>query len=190
MSATSATERLYEPDDLLEMEDGVAYELVDGRLVELNLDAQSQIVATKLASYIQQYLDRHPIGVVGTELGLKIFPEHTRRLRRPDVAFLSCKHLPEGVPEGNVTSPPELVVEVTSPNEANELEANIHEYFAAGVRLVWVVYSQKRVVQVRHRDGSALTLAPEAELSDEDILPGFAVKVADLFPPAGPPQNA
>lgn len=80
---------------------------------------------------------------------------------------------------------------MTSPNDkANELEAKIHEYFAAGVRLVWVVYSQKRVVQVRHRDGSALTLAPEAELSDEDILPGFAVKVADLFPPAGPPQNA
>lgn len=186
MSTTPATRRLYEPDDLLEMEDGDAYELVDGRLVELNLGAQSQVTASILTTYIGQYLQKHRI--VGAELGLKIFPEPARKLRRPDVAFLSWERLPDGVPTGNITTPPDLAVEVTSPGDkANEVETKVQEYFAAGVRLVWVIYPQTRTVLVRRRDGTALTLAPEAELLGEDVLPGFAVKVNDLFPPSGPP---
>jgi Uma2 family endonuclease len=172
------------------MEDGDAYELVDGRLVELNLGAQSQVTASILTTHIGQYLQQHPIGIVGAELGLKIFPEQVRKLRRPDVAFLSWERLPDGVPTGNITTPPDLAVEVTSPGDkANEVETKVQEYFAAGVRLVWVIYPQTRTVLVRRRDGTALTLAPEAELSGEDVLPGFAVKVNDLFPPAGPPAN-
>lgn len=189
MSSAPQTERLYTADDLLAMEGETGYELVDGKLVELDLGYESQIVIIRLGRYIQAYLDTNPIGDAGAEVGLAIFGS-PRRLRRPDLAFTRRDRLPDGkIPTGHLTVAPDLVVEVVSTHDvAQELEIKVNEYLAAGVRLVWIVYPSSRTVIVRRPDSSALALTPNAELTGEDVLPGFAVTVGDLFPPAMEPS--
>jgi Uma2 family endonuclease len=56
------------------------------------------------------------------------------------------------------------------------------EYLNAGTRLVWVVWPRWRQVDVWHAgDETPATLTVEGELDGEDVVPGFAYPVADLF---------
>jgi Uma2 family endonuclease len=79
-------------------------------------------------------------------------------------------------------------VEVVSPNDlAEEIAARVVDYLEAGTRLMWVVYPQARSVSVVRPDGRAAWLRGEQELSGEDVIPGFACKVQNLFAELGPP---
>jgi Uma2 family endonuclease len=94
----------------------------------------------------------------------------------------------EQLEEGYLTLPPDLAVEVVSPNDlAYEVEEKVQEYLAMGVRLVWVVYPPTRTISVRRRDRSTAVLYPDDGLGGDDLLPGFVCRVGDLFkalPPA------
>jgi Uma2 family endonuclease len=92
--------------------------------------------------------------------------------------------MPDGdrSPRGHVKLAPDLAVEVVSPIELyEEVEARVNEYLAAGVKLVWVVSPGSRTVLVRRPDGTCHAVGAAGELSGEDVLPGFACKVAELF---------
>lgn len=79
--------------------------------------------------------------------------------------------------------PPDLVIEVISPTDRwSDVDEKVQEYFDAGVRLVWVLDPRTRSVLACRDDGSALRLVGEAILGGEDVVPGFAVRVSDLFP--------
>ena len=56
------------------------------------------------------------------------------------------------------------------------------EYLRAGVRVVWVVNPQTRVVRVHRADGTSAWLTEGDELSGDDVLPGFHCRVSALFP--------
>lgn len=69
-----------------------------------------------------------------------------------------------------------------SPNDsATYLEAKVQDYLSHGTRLVWVVYPQTRTVIVHRPDGSAQMLGDDDELSGEDVVPGFTLRVGELF---------
>jgi Uma2 family endonuclease len=51
----------------------------------------------------------------------------------------------------------------------------------AGVRLVWVVDPQSRLVTVHRPDGTGEVLSRHVALDGEDVLPGFRLPLADLF---------
>ena len=78
---------------------------------------------------------------------------------------------------------PDIAIEVRSPdNTHRQLERKARHYLARGGRRVWVFYPRTRTVRV-HRPGAATeTLRPDDALTAEDVLPGFAVRVGDLFP--------
>jgi len=74
------------------------------------------------------------------------------------------------------------VVEIVSPsNTKKELRAKIKEYFAAGVRTVWVVDPEDHSVTVLTSPDEGRTLYQSAELTGGDVLPGFNCKVSELF---------
>ena len=56
------------------------------------------------------------------------------------------------------------------------------EYLDAGVRLVWVIDPSNRKVKVYRHDGSVSQVDATAQLSGDDVLPGFSCPVASLFP--------
>ena len=105
-----------------------------------------------------------------------------------NIAFLLkryCKehHLPATeTPSGYGNAPPELVVEVVSPNDrADVIEANVQEWLDFGVLLVWVVYPRTRRVHVHRQGGDVTILGADETLSGGEALPGFGVTVGEFF---------
>ncbi|HYT87728.1 MAG TPA: Uma2 family endonuclease [Gemmataceae bacterium] len=172
------------PEQLLEMEDGDRFELIDGQLVERNLGAMSSQVALNALGLLREYVHPKKLGkLFGTDCGYQIFPDKPNQVRYPDGSFIARGRLSEDrTPGGHVPIPPDLAIEAVSPNDtAEEVETKRLAFLRAGVRLLWVIYPENRTVHVYRKEGGAAALGEGDELSGEDVLPGFVCKVADLF---------
>jgi Uma2 family endonuclease len=172
------------PEQLLEMEDGPRFELIDGKLVERHMGALSSFVASNAIRIVGQYAYQQDLGrVFATDCGYQIFPDKPNQVRYPDSSFIAKGRLPEDkIPGGHVRIPPDLAVEAVSPNDtAEEVETKRIAFLRAGVRLVWVIYPKNRTVHVYRKGGGSAALNEGDELSGEDVLPGFVCKVGDLF---------
>jgi Uma2 family endonuclease len=112
---------------------------------------------------------------------IRLFPG---LVRFPDVAFASWDRFPgRKVPTEPIpTLAPDLVVEVLSEsNTAREMERKRDEYFAAGVRLIWEVDPEARVVSVYARGMSVTRLSASQTLDGGMVLSGFVLRIGDLF---------
>jgi len=180
------------PEDLLAMPDGGHYELIDGQLKERNVSVFSSLVASEIIRILGNHCHGQKLGwVLESENGYRCFPWRPGRVRRADVSFIRADRLTEEqVSKGFATIPPDLAVEVISPNDlASKLLEKVEEYLRAGVKLVWVVSPETRTVQVVRGDRSMSWLRAGDELSGEDVLPGFHCRVDDLFPIVRPPES-
>jgi Uma2 family endonuclease len=189
-TATGPARRELTPDDVLAMSDDELYELVDGRLLRLNVGNESTFVAGNVAYLLKSHCDSPRIAYVYPEQGYTCFPDRPNRMRRPDVSLvLAGRMVPERFKEGYTTIRPDLAVEVISPNDvASDLGEKLDDYHAAGIPLIWIVYPEARRVHVFRWDGPPALLGPDDELTGEDVLPGFRCRVADFF--AGLPGAA
>jgi Uma2 family endonuclease len=99
----------------------------------------------------------------------------------PDCFFVLKKSLPvRHAPEGYLLTIPEIVVEVRSKNDRRGMiELKNQKYLAAGVQFIWRLEPKKKIVVVT-TPASETTLTTADTLTC-DLLPGFAVPVAELF---------
>lgn len=107
--------------------------------------------------------------------------------RSPDISFFAKERL-QGMtelPTGFLEGAPDLVVEILSPgNTVEEIEENITEYFDNGARLVWVISPTQHDVLVYRCAQEPDRLLKSVDAFDgEEVIPGFASSVADLFQP-------
>jgi Uma2 family endonuclease len=182
---SAIAEQIYTPEDLLAMPDRRAYELVDGHLVERQMSILSNWVAGRLLRHVDVFVEENDLGWVWPAgQGYVCFPDSPRKVRFPDVSFVSKNRLPDGLTsEGYIYIPPDLAVEVISPNDlAYEIDDKILEYLDAGVVSVWEINPEARTVCIHRRDGSISRLREDGELSGEDVLPGFRCRLAMIFP--------
>jgi Uma2 family endonuclease len=182
---STVAEQTYTPDDLLAMPDRKKYELVDGQLVERHMSQLSNWVAGRLHRVVDIFVDEHRLGWTwASAQGYVCFPDSPRKVRFPDVSYVRRDRLPEGpTSEGYIDVPPDLAVEVVSPNDtAYEVVHKVLEYLDAGVALVWVIDPEARTTQVYRRDGSTDLLREGGELLGEDVLPGFRCRLVAIFP--------
>src|SRR5947209_1116630 len=150
-----AMERRYTPEDLLTMPDGERFELVNGVLVEKKMGTEAGGIAATLIGLLFIWNRQANQGrVVSAEGSYQCFGEDADRVRRPDVSFIRTDRLPGGsLPRGHAQVAPDLAVEVVSPNDLySEVRAKVEEYFAAGVRLVWVIDPDTRSLEVLRAD--------------------------------------
>jgi Uma2 family endonuclease len=166
------------------------WELVDGDLVEVNpANLPHGRIQSRMAQMLWNYVDRVGGGVVYTEGGFVLdVPGDPERVRGPDVAFVSSATLEAAGGEparGFARLRPDLAAEVFSPSnlkDARDFQQRIVDYADAGVRIVWVLYPDSDSAMVHHPDGSArLIRGPEATLDGEEVLPGFTVRLGELF---------
>ena len=123
------------------------------------------------------------LGVAVAE-GCVVLRRDPDRVVGPDATFVLARSLPvRKSDEGFLETIPELVVEVRSKSDrAGAVRAKKEEYFAAGVLMVWGLDPDTSSVTV-HRPGQPdQTFGPADTLVVDDLLPGFAVPVARLFP--------
>ncbi|HUF90543.1 MAG TPA: Uma2 family endonuclease [Gemmatimonadota bacterium] len=163
-------------------EPGCRMELVRGRVVrEPPAGFDHSEIAQRIALMLGRFVRETSAGtVVGADCGFVLFDEPPT-VRAPDAAFVSQKRLGFD-PKGFAPLAPDLAVEVLSPsNTMSEIHEKVLDYLDAGSRLVWVVDPGPRTVTVyRSRDAIRL-LTENDELDGADVLPGFRVKVSDLF---------
>ena len=62
-----------------------------------------------------------------------------------------------------------------------EIETKRIEYRQAGVELIWMVYPITQTIQVCAAAGRINVLGTADELDGGEVLPGFRLKVGDLF---------
>jgi Uma2 family endonuclease len=176
-------EKTYTAEDLLHLQDGGHFELLDGRLVEKNMGAKASVIAANIIALIRPFVRAHRLGMVfDSDCGYQIFANR-KRVRKPDVSVSHRGRLPDDKPPGgHVQVPPDLVVEVVSPNDlAEEVAAKVLEWLRAQVRLVWVVYPDSLTVHVFRPGGGAAYLCPGDQVSGEDVLPNLTCQVEEFF---------
>jgi Uma2 family endonuclease len=171
-------------EELARMGDLGRCELIDGRIVRMSpTNYEHGGVEVNLASLLRAFVRPRKLGrVLAGDVGI-----YTRRnpdrVRGADVAFItgeSYSRRSRGLAFLDVA--PELVVEVLSPEDrAMDVTQKHREYFAIGVRLVWLADPEAHVVSV-YRSLSDVRERKEGDrLTGGDVLPGFEVPVAEIF---------
>jgi Uma2 family endonuclease len=161
---------------------GGKLELVRGKVVEMPPpQGEHGIVCGYLAGEIHIFLKGHPIAWMATNDTGTVLENDPDSLRGPDVGvWLKANH-PDR-PAGYFECPPDLAIEVLSPTDRRgKVRDKIRQYIDADVKLVWLVDPEAQTVTVYRGDMKGIELGESETLHGDDVLPGFAVKIADLF---------
>ena len=161
-------------------------ELVEGVIVDMSRPGWEHgeilmLVASRIYSHVREHdLGRVAVGDTGFVLERREDGKDT--VRGLDLAFINRVKASEHLSSAWTSVAPDLAVEVISPsNKAADIELKIWQLLNAGTSLVWVVYPDTRNVVVRSASG-AKTLRENDTLSGGDVLPGFEIRVGDIFP--------
>jgi Uma2 family endonuclease len=102
-------------------------------------------------------------------------------VRAPDVALVQANRIGDETPTGFFEGPPDLVVEVVSPNDSwPEVESKVEMWLAHGCQSCWVVDPKNRAISLYRKDGTIVKLR-ETQTLEDPLLPGFITPVAAVF---------
>jgi len=182
--------------ELMEMEtDEALYELVDGERVEIPaMSKRAGRIATWLAMKLNAFAEPNQLGEAIVEFLVHLpLAEDPGRNRRPDISVFCYSHSKkeslQGPDENACDVIPDLAIEVTSPTDrAENQREKVLEYFRAGVRCVWVVYPRLQLVDVHESPTSVRVFGPDDTLVGDPILPGFQLRMTELFNPFARPK--
>ena len=178
----------YTPADVDRLSDlhGRLYELLHGELVEKVVSAEANLIAGQITTRLN-----------GAYPGWQayVFPEQPtycfadpKHGRRPDVSLVWRDRLPQGVSDAELFVVPDLVVEVVSPsNIYDDIRERVDEFLEVGTPLIWIVEPARRSIQMYRNDGTVALLRASDTLANEPALPGFSMRVGDIFPPPPAP---
>jgi Uma2 family endonuclease len=157
-------------------------ELVDGVLVEKTMGFYESRLAMVLGHFLEDFLDKHDLGIVAGEAGLLRLGYGLVRI--PDISFVSWDRLPHRrIPRQPIANlVPDLAVEILSKsNTKKEMGRKLRDYFKAGVRLVWYIDPEARTVQVYAGLFKSKRLTASQTLEGAPVLPGFSLSLRQFF---------
>jgi Uma2 family endonuclease len=164
-------------------DDDYRYELVEGRVIRMSpVGWQHGRIVVQLATLLNGYVQQRNLGVLVTEVGFKL-ASAPDTVRGPDLAFVRRDRIPEVDLRGFWQGPPDLVVEVVSPDDrASDVRAKVDEYLRYGVTVVIVVDPGDETVSVRRRLSPTVVLRGiDDVLQVGDLLPGFSCSLSRIF---------
>jgi Uma2 family endonuclease len=174
-------------DELMRLSsDGDRYELVRGELQMMSPTGDEHgIVTAALTGLLISFVRQHTLGAVfAAESGFQL--EHDPdTVLAPDIAFVERQRIATAGLSGKFwQGAPDLAVEVISRGDrAGKVDSKTQTWLAHGTHQVWIVDPQKRTVTIYHRDGRVIALSEADTLEGGDLVPGFACRVAEIFPP-------
>jgi Uma2 family endonuclease len=162
-------------------EEDKRYELDEGELIEMTRPAyKHNRILANLQYAVESFLRQNRVGEALISENLYALAPLIRRA--PDLAIILGDRRAELENAKVIPIVPEIAVEVLSPGESPRMiHRKLRQYFEAGVKEVWLIDPETREVEIW--TGTQL---PERELGGDDQitsqwLPGFALKLADLF---------
>ena len=180
-----ATKTLLSIEQLAKLpDDDRLYELDEGELITM---APASGMHGRMESRVTRVLDifmrEHPVGELLTSDTGFVLSRNPDVLRSPDLAFLRSDKADLVQEDGFVEGAPDLAIEIVSPSDsATSVVRKVRQYLEAGTHTVWVIHRRTREVQVHEASGTSRFLTADQILDAPDLLPGFSVKVAELFP--------
>lgn len=165
----------------LERQENRLCELVCGVAVEKRLGYKEMSVAAVLLGALQEHVEAKQLGVVTGPEGFYRLSEHLVRI--PSVAFCA-----EGTFRGDIApgeaaagTVPQFVAEVIERPASMELQRRIEDYFANGVKLVWVIDLESRTATIYVSPKKFKTVPARGTLEGGRLLGGFKMQLAKLF---------
>src|SRR5499427_9813540 len=157
------------------------YELIHGEIVEQVPTEEPAKIAGIILGELYLYLKQHP--EIRTHLGPEVRYRPEGDLyndRLPDVAVRFSDQPP--VRRGAVPGMPDLAVEIKSPDDTYmSMRDKVEYYVQHGCTMVWLIYPEKRIVEV-YQPGKDIDLLVAGDmLSGGEILPGFTLAVEAVF---------
>lgn len=163
--------------------DGSREELVRGKVITMPPPRfEHGRIQLNVGVLLKMFVDSRRLGRVVTETGV-ITERDPDSVRGPDVAYWSVERLPlDAEVELYPDVAADLCVEILSPGERPmRINEKLREYFACGVRMVWLIAPEARTVTLFREPTEGRLLCEDAKLTGEDILPGFECRVKELF---------
>lgn len=141
-------------------------------------------IGANLLIEIGTQVRQNKLGHITTaETGYILFTNESGKptVRAPDVGYISYARLPDRLPPTYIPLPPDLAVEVVSPNDgAEEIERKIDDYLRAGVGMIVFVYPASRTVNV-YKDNSVTRMSGDDVIDFGDLLPDFSLPLSEIF---------
>ena len=172
--------------DLLPIEEGKRYEIIDGELyVTKQPTTEHQMVCHNISVAVGVWSDETGLGYIVPAPGV-IFADDDDVA--PDLVWVSKGRMSQILgPDRHMHAAPEIVIEVLSPgatNQRRDREVKLGLYNRREVPEYWITDWQRRELLVHRRQGGTLLLA--ATLRGDDILtspllPGFSTPVSRFF---------
>jgi Uma2 family endonuclease len=156
------------------------------------------ILSTNISRHLGNYLATEKLGRVvdgSPEYRFLTKPADKKRkpYRQPDVSYVQKARLPKRFSDYPEIAP-DFAVEVVSPTDRDqEIEAKVALYQKHGVKLIWIVHPFSRTIDIYRLDTGLKreNITVDDELSGEDVIPGFILKVSDIFDyPPDPEEEA
>jgi Uma2 family endonuclease len=183
MTVIAAGKKQITADELLAMGDIGRCELIDGEIIHMApAGAQHGGIAGQVYGYVWTFVMAHKLGRVFTAETGFVIGRNPDTVRAPDVAFVQSNRISGAVTAGFFDGPPDLAVEVCSPNDRwSEVLAKIDQWLAAGCTSVWVVDPPSKSIEVYRRGSQSIRYHAGQQLVDEPTLPGFTLDVGEVF---------
>jgi len=156
------------------------YEFIGGEIVEVPSNIYVSNVASRINRRLGNFVEDNELGFVTGEAGGYMV---SGERYAPDVAYLSnAKQEKLLYKSGYNSIPPDLAVEVLSPDDSERnLAIKVANYLAAAT-VVWVVRPDKKEVEIFIPGQPVTVLNVNDTVDGGDVLPGFSLPVKDIFP--------
>jgi Uma2 family endonuclease len=184
-SAAPDDSQYYTYADVLEWDESVRAEIIDGELFMLATPATAhQRILGKLYIKIGNYLEGKPCEVFPAPFGVRLFPKDDLSddtVVEPDIVVV-CD--PSKLDERGCNGAPDLAIEILSPsNRYHDKLVKFQKYLAAGVREYWIV-DPDGLVEVHILDAGRYITAMygAADEAPVSVLPGCVINLRDVFP--------
>ena len=190
-------EKHYTYADLLEMDDDVRTEIVNGNLFIMSPAPLTihQEISGRLYIRFANFLEGKPCRVFYAPVDVRLFPKEDNSddtVVEPDIIVV-CD--PSKIDRRGCNGPPDLVIEIVSPSNSHRdrlLKFNL--YLDAKVREYWIVYPEYNEIDVNilgenRYDTQAYGInGPDTkknkrleEVIPVTVLPGLEIDVKDIF---------
>ncbi len=160
-------------------EDSFKYEWVNGRVEKMprSMDKTQLYILINLMRFLA-HLKASGLQIIG-ELVSEGDTFFAGNHRRPDIAYYNDAQIQAA--RHNEDVHPDFVIEVISKHDQLEKVARkMEDYRAAGVAVVWHIFSQFKQVHVYR--GKRMQICTGDDLcSAEPVIPGFVLPVGEIF---------
>lgn len=137
----------------------------------------------KLSARLEVWSDAAQLGVAfDSSTGFRL---PNGAIRSPDAAWVSQSRWDALTPEQRkkwVPLCPDFVVELKSPSDdIADLQTKMLEYQENGLKLGWLIHPDRQLVEVYQADRSMELLINPEEISADEIMSGFVLKLAGIL---------